>query len=328
MNPAILEWLRCPRSGRPLVLCESKETMGSIESGWLTTDDGVHRYPVRNFIPRFVPSSTYADSFGMQWNLFRRTQLDSHTGHPISAARFWEATGWTPSELADRLVLDVGCGAGRFAEIALNAGASVIALDYSAAVDACYANLKHHPRLHVVQGDVYDLPFSPATFSFVYSLGVMQHTPDVHRAVAALPPLLDADGKLCVDFYGKTWKSPLLPKYWLRPITKRVPKPILLRLLQIAVPAMLPLSNALGGIPGVGKQLRRIVPVANYRGELPLNEEQQREWTLLDTYDWFSPDYDNPQTAMTVREWLEQAGLQEIEVLVAGHLVGRGRATA
>jgi 2-polyprenyl-3-methyl-5-hydroxy-6-metoxy-1,4-benzoquinol methylase len=55
----------------------------------------------------------------MQWNRFSKTQLDSHSGHPISAKRFWEATQWQTRGSRRKLVLDVGCGAGRFAEIAL-----------------------------------------------------------------------------------------------------------------------------------------------------------------------------------------------------------------
>jgi 2-polyprenyl-3-methyl-5-hydroxy-6-metoxy-1,4-benzoquinol methylase len=320
----MLDWLRCPRSGRRLRLVDDKRTDSRIESGWLLTEDGSHRYEIRNFIPRFVPQSNYADSFGMQWQRFRKTQLDSHSGQPISAKRFWEATGWRAADLAGQRVLDVGCGAGRFAEIALQAGAEVVALDYSSAVDACYANLRDHASLFVVQGDVYALPFPPRSFAFVYSLGVLQHTPDVGRAFAALPPMLAPDGKLCVDFYEKSWKSALLPKYWLRPVAKRVPKPQLFALLENWVPRLLPLSAALGRVPRVGSLLKRVVPVANYIGELPLDDRQQVEWSLLDTFDWLSPTFDNPQTASTVRRWLDEAGLRQIDVRKAGHLVGRG----
>ena len=49
--------------------------------------------------------------------------------------------------------------AGRFTEIALNAATKVVAFDYSSAVDACYADFKPHPNLHVVQGDIYGLLF-------------------------------------------------------------------------------------------------------------------------------------------------------------------------
>jgi hypothetical protein len=174
-----------------------------------------------------------------------------------------------------------------------------------------------------VQGDIYALPFHKGDFAFVYSLGVLQHTPDVERAFAALPPTVAAGGRLCVDFYQKSWKSALLPKYWLRPITKRISKPRLFAVLQTVVPTLLPVSRLFAKVPAIGGQLKRIVPVANYVGELPLDERQQLEWSLLDTFDWLAPEFDNPQTPETIRRWLQDAGMERIEVLKAGHLVGR-----
>lgn len=325
MKNELLGLLRCPKTGQRLVLEMGGEAAQDIESGWLTSEDSQHRYPIINNIPRFVPASNYADNFGMQWNRFSRTQLDSYSGHSISADRFWKATGWDPSELRGQWVLDAGCGAGRFAEVALNAGARVVALDYSNAVDACYANLKHHPNLHVVQGDIYALPFAPELFPFVYSLGVLQHTPDVAKAFAALPRMVREGGRLCVDYYRKTWKSIMLPKYWLRPVTKRLPKVALLSFLQKAVPILLPVSRMLAGVPAVGRVLRRVVPVVNYYGVLPLTYRQQIEWSLLDTFDGLAPQYDNPQTAATAEEWMVTARMKEIEVLMVGHLVVRGK---
>jgi SAM-dependent methyltransferase len=323
MKQALLSRLRCPGSGQPLLLETDQPSADDMNSGTLVSANGHYRYPLRNGIPRFVPESNYADNFGIQWNHFSRTQLDSHSGRPISAQRFWKATGWRPEELKGRWVLDAGCGAGRFAEVALEAGAKVIALDYSSAVDACYANLRHHPDLHVVQGDIYALPFTPASFEYVFSLGVLQHTPDVRRAFAALPPMLAKGGRLCVDYYEKSLKSMLLPRHWLRPVTKRMPKARLFGILEALVPILLPVSRALDRAPG-GSLLKRLVPVANYEGILDLSESQLREWALLDTFDWLAPEYDQPQTAATVREWLVQAGLSNAEVLKAGHLVGRG----
>jgi SAM-dependent methyltransferase len=261
----------------------------------------------------------------MQWNHFAKTQLDSHSGHPISAERFWKATAWQPEEIAGQWVLDAGCGSGRFAEIALSAGANVIALDYSSAVDACYANLRQHPNLHVIQGDIYALPFALASFPFIYSLGVLQHTPDVGAAFASLPPILADGGRLCVDYYEKTIKSAFLPKYWLRPLTKRLPKQYLFRALEQLVPPMLTISRLLRKIPSIGDAAMRIVPVVNYEGIYPLSEQQLREWALLDTFDMLAPAYDQPQAASRVRLWLENAGLREIEMLTVGHLVGRAK---
>jgi SAM-dependent methyltransferase len=201
MKIELLEILRCPNTGQRLHIGGANDNLAEIDAGILVTEDRQHRYIILKGIPRFVPQSNYADNFGMQWNHFRQTQLDSHSGVPISSERFWQATGWQPEEMKGQWVLDAGCGAGRFAEVALMAGAKVVALDYSSAVDACYANLKHYPTLHVVQGDVYALPFVPESFPFVYSLGVLQHTPDVAKAFAALPPMVRREGGTCAPIF-------------------------------------------------------------------------------------------------------------------------------
>jgi len=328
MHIDVLDVLRCPQTNQRLKLAEAEYLREVVKSGWLVTEDGRHRYPIVEFIPRFVPASNYADNFGMQWNKFRQTQLDSFSKLPISAERFWQATGWKPEEMAGRWLLDAGCGAGRFAEIALQAGARVIALDYSSAVDACYQNLRHYPNLNVVQGDIFALPVAKEFFSYVYSLGVLQHTPDVARAFAALPPMLKPDGQLCVDFYWKRIRTMLHPKYLLRPITKRVDQRRLFRYLEQAVPVLLPISQLCGRVPIVGRVLKRFIPVADYTGIFPLSEQQLKEWALLDTFDMLAPEYDNPQTAATVRRWLHSAGLSNVEVFHGAHLVGRGRKAA
>jgi hypothetical protein len=78
MNPDLSEILRCPISGERLRLEEPELDGERVRLGWLVSASGRHRYPVR--IPRFAPESNYADNFGMQWNRFRQTQLDGHSG--------------------------------------------------------------------------------------------------------------------------------------------------------------------------------------------------------------------------------------------------------
>lgn len=322
----LLEILLSPGTGEKLTIIKDVEDERGIISGYLASEKSDEKFPIRNSIARFVPESNYADNFGMQWNLFSATQLDSHSGHPISSNRFWQSTGWTPEEIKGKWVLDVGCGSGRFAEVALKAGAHVVALDYSSAVEACFANLRHYPNLHVVQGNIYELPFKNQAFDFIYSLGVLQHTPDVRKAFEALPPLLKFDGKLCVDYYAKSWKSIFEIRHWLRPVTKRIPQEKLFSALQTVVPVLLPVSQAIARVPVVGKYLKHLVPVVNFYDELPfLTPTQHREWSLLDTFDWLSPRYDNPQTKTTAHQWMKNARLKNVEVIKPGHLVARGQ---
>ncbi len=325
LNIELLNFLKCPKTGQDLILEENSGKSKEILEGWLVSSDKRNRYPIYKGIPRFVDQSNYADNFGMQWNYFSKTQLDSYSGANISSKRFWLATGWTPAELKGKWVLDVGCGSGRFAEVALKAGANVIAIDYSSAVDACRNNLKRYRRrLHVVQADIYSLPFLHESFSYVYSLGVLQHTPDVKKSFFMLTKIVKRKGKLCVDYYWKRFRTLFHIKYLLRPLTKRISQDTLFIFLQNWTPKLLILSRSLGRIPFFGKILKRAVPVADYYGIYPLSNEQLEEWALLDTFDMFAPKYDNPQRLETVKEWFYDASFIDITVGHWGHLVARG----
>ncbi len=112
----LLERLRCPYSGSALILENVHDSTDDIIEGWLSSADKHYSYPIRNGIPRFVPDLTML----MQWNHFAKTQLDSHSWHPISAERFWKATNWNSDDMKNVWVLDIGFDSGRFAEIALS----------------------------------------------------------------------------------------------------------------------------------------------------------------------------------------------------------------
>ncbi len=324
MRASLVPRLACPACSGPLGLRDPTESGGEIESGTLACECG-QQYPIFRSIPRFVPAENYATTFGFQWNRFRRTQLDSYTGTSISRERFLRQSAWEQESLVGKGVLDVGCGAGRFVEIALSLGARVVAVDYSSAVDACRQNFPGHPNLEVVQADIYRLPLRPASFDLVYCFGVLQHTPEPARALLGLPRQLKPGGRLAVDIYSRHWKSLFHPKYLLRPVSTRLPSELLFRMVERTAPPMLTVSRGVARVPVLGRYLRRLVPVANYEGIYPLSEQQLVEFAVLDTFDWLSPVYDKPQSPATLRSWLEQAGLEQIEVLKVFHLVGRGR---
>src|ERR1700680_2367485 len=73
-------------------------------------------FPEVRGVLRFVDESNYADSFGYQWQRFRLTQMD-HGGRNLSELDFVRKTGLKPQDFKGKLVLDVGCGTGRFAEV-------------------------------------------------------------------------------------------------------------------------------------------------------------------------------------------------------------------
>lgn len=324
MKSDLLNILACPNCGGALRLGEGTPA-GDVEDGTLACEGCAAAYPIVRNVPRFVPAENYAANFGFQWNRFRATQLDSRTGVPISRNRFFYSSEWKPEELAGKRVLDVGCGAGRFAEIALSTGAEVVALDYSSAVDAAWSNLGPHPRLNVVQGDIYHLPFKPGSFDFVYCFGVLQHTPDVERSFFSLLPMLAERGRLAVDVYPKLLLNVLWPKYWFRPVTKRMDPQRLFRWVERLVPFLLPVSDLISRVPLAGRKLRYAVPVTNYRLDYPgLTKKQLYEWAVLDTFDMFGPAFDQPQSAKTLEGWFARTGLRNVRIFRRGQLIGHG----
>ena len=88
--------------------------------------------PIIDKIPRFVTSDNYSESFGFQWNIHQKTQLDSYTSTNISLDRVKSAAGWQSlPDLTNEVILEAGSGSGRFTEILSKTNANLITFDYS-----------------------------------------------------------------------------------------------------------------------------------------------------------------------------------------------------
>jgi uncharacterized protein YbaR (Trm112 family) len=312
MKRRLLQWLACPQCHKPLDLTVQQEREEEIEEGSLRCGGCQKEFPIVQGIPRFVASENYAASFGRQWNKFARLQLDSQNGTSFSRERFYDITEWQPGQLKGKLVLDAGCGAGRFAEVVLADGAEVVAVDLSSAIDAARRNISLNPRLHCVQASLYELPFRDGTFDYVYCIGVIQHTPDPRRSVLSLLPKAAIGGKAGLWIYELNWKSFIGTvgfKYLLRPWTKGLPLARLEKICERLERLCWPITRWARRAGKLGWAVMRLLPVASaHLHGVPLSEEDFREWVVLDTFDGLSPAHDHPQRFATVRRWMEGAG--------------------
>ncbi len=298
----------------------------AVDTGGLRCPDCRSVYPIQGGIPRFLRGESYADNFGLQWNRFKATQLDSHSGTSITRDRFLAQTECV-QDMRGLQVLDAGCGAGRFSEIALSLGANLVALDISTAVDACAENLAGWTTLSLMQADLVKIPFPPGSFDLVYCFGVLQHTPDPGAAFRALVRHVRPGGWLAIDVYRVPLPpfGRIAPKYLVRPLTRRISPETLFDSVQRWTPRMLRASTAIGKTPVVGGFVRKALPISNYEGVYPLSEAQLVEWGALDTFDQLSPRYDKPQTEATVLSWFHPETFTDVRVFNRGHYVGWGR---
>lgn len=316
MRAKLLDLLACPRCAGDLT-CEARELGpdSDIVTGQLICRSCANQFPIRNSIPRFVDSDNYTASFGYQWNRFRLEQVDSQNGLTLSAKRFYPETEWAPSWLAGKWILDAGCGAGRFLDVVSRDGCDVVGVDLSGAVDAAAETLRGRPNVHIVQASLFELPFRKSMFDGCYCIGVIQHTPDPQRALRALPQMLKPSGKLAVTVYERKPWTKLNSKYLLRPLSRRLPSKVVLRIIQAVMPLAFPLTEVLFRIPVVGRLFAFVIPIANYVEKIDLPVADRYRWAILDTLDMFSPAYDQPQTSAEVAAALKAGGLLDIRRL-------------
>lgn len=272
-----------------------------IIQGYLIDRVSKQEYPIVNSILRLVdPSENYTKSFGYQWNKYKYSQLDSHSKLNLSYERFYTNTKWTPEELYNKRVLEVGSGAGRFTEILLKTGAHVVSFDYSTAVEANHQTHGHHKNLFLFQGDLYKIPFPDNYFDYVFCYGVLQHTPDPGLAFNCIFDKLKKFGKISIDYYlnpehPTVWTT---PKYFWRPLTTKIKPQILLAIIKIYIFFWLPFDTLLKKLPfGLGYRILARIPLPCYNYlSSGLTYKQRLEWAILDTFDALSANYDYPKT--------------------------------
>jgi SAM-dependent methyltransferase len=279
--PDLLAVLQCPTCRGRLV-----ETAGPPPC--LTCPTCAHAVPVEGGVPRFA-GDPYVASFGRQWNRYDVVRPEE------DEAVFRVKTGLEPANLAGKMVLDAGCGGGRYARLLGRAGARVVAVDLSGAVRKTAELCADLPNVLVVQADLLDLPLAESAFDAAFSIGVMHHGPDPRRAFAQVARRVRPGGRLAVWLYRRN----VAPQEWinsgLRAVTTRLPA----RVLEAAAVGL----GVLGGVPVLNRSLNKVV-----------NFSPHPDWDLrvCDNFDWYAPRYQSHHTLAELRSWFEAEGFGQL----------------
>lgn len=315
MRTTLLDILACPacKTEAKLSLDAREEKDGDVITGELRCDGCGARTAITRGVPRFVPEDDdYCKNFGFQWQRWKNLQIDRLGNHTISEDRFFAESPWDRRWLSGKLILDAGCGAGRFTDVAAKYGARVVSADISAAIDACREITSvHGDRVNQVQASIYDLPFKKGVFDGVFCYGVIQHTPDPQRTMETLPAFVRPGGLLAYDFYEKTlWTKAGVVKYGLRRFTPDLPVETNLKLSQALTAAFFPPGAIMARVP-VLRRLTGFLPIA-FTHDKRLTLQQEYLWTLLDTFDWYGPRYEIRQDHREVMKLLEGMHLEDV----------------
>jgi SAM-dependent methyltransferase len=196
---------------------------------------------------------------------------------------------------------------GRFAEIATRWGAHVVGVDLSLASEVAAKNLVDR-QATIFQADVFRLPFAPQSFDYIYSIGVLHHTPDCEQAFKVLPRLLKPGGRIAIwlySAYNPWYRMSDVYRKW----TRRMSPETLHRLCGVVVP-LYGVHGVLKKIPFIGKPASSALAWA-----IPMSHNPDATWRVLDTFDWYSPWYQSKHTYEEVFRWFESCGLENLRVI-------------
>lgn len=353
MKKRLLDFLRCPDCHHekldlaiPLGAGNGDPT---IIEGEIRCGECGSRFPVINGIPRMLPVALRRSLFSFHRDFFARhpdliprngatrpdekvartlegysyqhVKLDDH-GREFARWRknFYDCIPleWRRSDFfRGKIGLDIGCGEGRHLYCAEEVGAEMVGLDLSEGVEVARNNTIRSSHCHVVQGDIYHLPFKPGIFDFAYSIGVLHHLPNPQNGFRRILPAVRRGGKVSIWVYGlrgmRLWYR-LSHLTWLRGIAPRLP-----RWAQYMV--SFAIASGLEIVIWLPCRLVSLFPGGDsVVSRIPLGDACRRSFRakVRSVFDRVQPPVTHYHNAEELEGWFEEAGFRNVVVLNKG----------
>lgn len=294
-----VEHFVCPKCHHALDLSITRQEGTKVKTGNLSCMHCENSYEIVNYIPRFVDSEAYVESFGDEWHLFKRVKNDRMQ---MSMDEMQNYLSLEEIDITGKTVLEIGCGAGPYLEVSAKhwKAKHVFGIDLSRAVDAAYENVGDLENITIIQADLFHLPFKNQQFDVLYSLGVLHHTPNTKDAFQAVSKKVAKGGLMSVWLYGAYWlrksaNQDRIRKYITSKLSSR-------QLYRFSIFASY--LYYLYKIPFIGTALRETIPIAM---------DTDKDVRALNTHDLYSPEYINRHYADELYEWYEEEAFEKMK---------------
>ncbi|HEV2121569.1 MAG TPA: methyltransferase domain-containing protein [Chloroflexota bacterium] len=316
MKRSLLTWLVCPDCKTDLRCTPTEERDNHIVEGTLTCTQCAATFAIRHGVPRMVRADLppeqerTAEAFAYEWQHFDAV-------HDTYERQFLE---WIdplrPEDFKGKAVLEGGCGMGRHTLLAAEYGADpIIAVDLSEAVNVAQRHTAALPNAHVVQADIYRLPFR-APFDLAYSVGVLHHLPDPDQGFLSLLKHVRPSGRVAAWVYGAEGNF-LVAKVFnpLRlAVTSRLPLSAVnaasWAMAAAAYPVVKGVFGAIQRRPALKQRLSPIpyVEYFSYLSDFSLNQIHSI------VFDHLSPPIAYYLTRQDMERWASRADLQNVKI--------------
>jgi len=250
------------------------------------------------------------ESFGQEWKKFSRFTDDELE---VAGRQYFDIV---TEEMIHRnaLVLDAGCGNGRWSRYISKKVKFIEAIDVSSSVIRASEFLSDCNNVRVTRASVSDLPFPDQAFDFIMSIGVLHHLPDTEQGIRSLVTKLKQGGYMYLYLYynmenkGMLYKTLYHLSDFFRIIISSLPQSLKKPICDlIAIFVYLPFVL-------LGKLVKTLVPRNNLYRRVPLSYYTDKSFNTIrnDALDRFGTPLEKRFSKKMIEQMMIRSGLGEI----------------
>lgn len=272
--------------------------------------------------------SQTAEGFSFKWRMnangFERGQLNIMKD--FHAERF-DLKGPKDFQklMEGKLVLDAGVGSGEAENFFIDYPRKIYGVDISESVHVAHRHWGHRKNFTALRADIMNLPFPDNYFDVIWSDGVLHHTPDTRKALAACVRALKEEGLILFYIYVK--KAPV--REFVDDLVRKALSPLPPKDAFDALKPLTALARDLSRL-GIEIRLEEDIPYLGIQSgehnlqrflywhflKLYWNEELSFEGNNAVNFDWYYPSFAHRHTAEQVTSWVESLFLQPLRFQV------------